>query len=88
MGHSRQDAVNERETGKMLSHVETRPLLQDGSWPDARPIGQMVTSQISLGDVLHSNHAHMFWFSRKMPIMHFAEVSVLNVECTMFPSGY
>jgi hypothetical protein len=23
MGHSRQEAVNERETGKMLSHVES-----------------------------------------------------------------
>jgi hypothetical protein len=41
MGHSRQEAVNERETGidpislgNMLSHVGTRPLLQDGSWPD------------------------------------------------------
>jgi hypothetical protein len=53
MGHSRQEAVNEREAGKKLSRVGTHPLLQDGSWPDARPIGQMVTSQISLGDVLH-----------------------------------
>jgi hypothetical protein len=39
MGHSRQGAVIERETGKMLSQVGTRPLLQDGSWPD--------------GDILH-----------------------------------
>jgi hypothetical protein len=36
MGHSRQGAVIERETG---SQVGTRPLLQDGSWPD--------------GDILH-----------------------------------
>jgi hypothetical protein len=34
MGHSEQEAVNEEETGKVLSHVGTRPLLQDGSWPE------------------------------------------------------
>jgi hypothetical protein len=34
MGHSVQKAANERETGKTLSHVRTRPLLQDGSWQD------------------------------------------------------
>jgi hypothetical protein len=39
-----QEAVNERETGKMLSHVGTRPLLQDGSWPETclLPVGQII----------------------------------------------
>jgi hypothetical protein len=77
MGHSRQEAVNERETGKLLSHLDTPTFAA----------GIMVRLLISFGDVRYfigctalKPRPHVLVFSQNA---HNASRGSFRFECRM-----